>query len=89
MKNILIVILVVISLGCNLEPETFLVEFRNESSYMVTVIPNGQNWESFILGIGVERTIEIEEETCYYRYPYNSEVVPSHNGNVVTFKDRL
>jgi hypothetical protein len=44
-------------------------EFINDSSYAITITPNGQtDWTAFILGSYQNRTISISENNIYFLY---------------------
>ncbi len=69
--------------------EAEAITFKNQSTYNVTVTPNGQNeWQAFLLSPGQDRTVDIGT-TVFYIYAPTALVqdTSSEGGSVVTFTD--
>lgn len=45
-------------------------EFLNNSSYDLTIAPNGQDWQEFILSSGTSRILTINDKSVYFIYNY-------------------
>ncbi len=70
-KVLLLAVVVALGSGCSLffNPPEYSCEFINNSSYTVTVTPNGQtSWSTVLLTPGTNVTVIIPEEFIYYVY---------------------
>ena len=90
MKKSILIILVVLFMGCSLEPETFTKTFKNESSYLIAITPNGQDWDGFYLDSMQSRSIELDTSKCYFMYTHAGYVTATVNTDkdIVTFRNR-
>lgn len=92
MKSLLSAIVVAVVLttltGCE-DGDGFTVgkyKFVNNSSYDVTVSPNGQSsWSRFVIGPGQDRTVNINETHIYFLYSPSNRVQAdtSEEGRIV------
>ena len=91
-KKLLIVAVVgVLFAGCWLVPNPDSnYEFINNSSYTVTITPNGQiSWSTVLLAPGGRITITIPEDTIYFLYSDSNLVTADTSGNgEVVFRNR-
>ena len=65
-------------------------QFINNSTYILTITPNGQSsWSEFVIEPGRSRIITIPERTIHFSYDHigDVEAVPFENGTTV-FGDR-
>lgn len=86
-RLITILLIVTVVVACKHEPE-FVAEFVNNSSYTLTISPNGQDWLEFRLASGYSRTVTISESTIYFFYSPASFVVCDVSGDsLIVFYD--
>lgn len=50
-------------------------KFVNNSTYGLSIKPNGQDWNSFYLSSGSSHTVSIWEDTIYFTYDHATSVV--------------
>jgi hypothetical protein len=64
--------------------------FKNQSSFTVTVTPNGQtDWAKFVLGAGQSRDVEIDEDMIYFLYsPSNRVLADTSDESEIVFYNR-
>ena len=76
LKFALVICVAACLLGCEADnPLANTYKFQNNSSYTVTVSPNGQyEWSSFVLGPGNYREVNIDNANIYYTYSPSNRV---------------
>jgi hypothetical protein len=92
-KRILIVILALITFlfvfSCDSAIPTYTFTFINYSYYNITISPNEQSWEGFILQSGTSHEVTTSSNPISYRYNYAGVVYPIGSGNgIITFYNR-
>jgi len=92
-KSIPIVILALITLtivfSCDSALPTYTFTFINYSYYNITITPNEQSWEGFILQSGTSHEVTTSNNPISYRYNYAGVVYPIGSGNgIITFYNR-
>lgn len=92
-KRITIAIVALITLlivfSCDSAIPTYTFTFINYSYYNITISPNEQSWESFILQSGTSHEVTTSNNPISYRYNYALVVYPVGSGNgVITFYNR-
>jgi len=65
--GLLLLIIVFAFSSCSLQ---YTFEFVNESSYIIYIQPNGQDWDSFYLDVDDDRSVTINESTIYFIYDH-------------------
>lgn len=64
-------------------------KFVNNSTHDLSIKPNGQDWDSFYLSSGSNRTVSIWEDTIYFTYaPAASVYCNTSQKNRIIFSNR-
>ena len=90
LKFALVICVAVCLLGCEADdPFANTYKFQNNSSYTVTVTPNGQiGWYAFTFSPGSYREVNIDSDHIYYSYSPSNKVYVQHDNGINVFLNK-
>jgi hypothetical protein len=93
MRRLILLVLVLVTallvFSCDSMLPTYIFTFINYSYYDITISPNGQSWEGFVLYSGTSHQVTTSDNPISYRYNYATVVVPVGSGTgTISFYNR-